>query len=636
MKTRILNCVIDNRVSTDRQLFGSGLDSQEKTCDFFANKNNWNTLEVFSKSYSGRKEVREDFKIILAQIDAYQSNGTKVDYYLIKSIDRFTRLGSIVYDEMNEELAKRGVQLVDTRNTIQPLINTLEHLGETYSWSIKKPSRKAEILEAESAKDEATEILTRMISAEISLVRDGFSMRKPNDGYKNARAIINGQDLSVTRQNDNRAYFYKEIYELRGSGSYSDQEIVNRVNALGYKSIPQKIWQKNGKTKIVIGWTTPREMTVKQLQKLIKRTMYAGVKYEKWNKIEGAVWAVFAEDSEPIVTVDQFNKANRGSVFIRVNQSGNPEVLYDYTEKDPNIKSRRKYHPEYAYDKMVACTVCYKPLKNSGRGNKGKLGTYYQGYHCDRTKECKKVTGRIPKDIYDKKISALLERIKFSDDFSNKLEERLLKKYREREQEVLGKSITMSENVVGLKKRQQSLMADFSATTSPVVKRMLGEQIDDLEVKILQGQSERNKVEIQERDVKSFVRYATEIVEHPLKKLADNKNPLFQRALFSLVFDEPLTYTQVVNGTPKLSFIFKLSDTQTCTKSSMVTQPDTEIEQKYSETLLLSLNTSSQCWQNDLISPPTVCQKQGPEGRRFFVDWKPAWQSQCKICYILC
>ncbi len=571
MKPKIYNCVIDNRVSTDRQLFGSGLDSQEKTCEFFADKNNWNILEVFSKSYSGRKEVREDFKLILAQIDAYQAKGTKVDKYLIKSIDRFTRLGTVVYDEMNEELTKRGVQLVDTRNTIQPFINTMEHLGVSYDWSIKKPSRKAEILEAESAKDEATEILTRMISSEISLTRNGYSMRLPNDGYKNDRAIINGQDLSVVRQNPERALFYKDIFELRASGSYSDQEVVDRINALGYKSVPQKIWHKSGKTKKVIGWSDPKVMTIKQLQKLVQRPMYAGVKYEKWNKNTGAVWAVFAEDSCPITTVKVFNEANRGKVFIRVNADGSPEVLYDYTEKNPNTKTRRKYHADYIFDKMVLCSSCCKPLKNSGRGNRGKSGTYYQGYHCDRLDECKKTTGRIPKETYDSQLASLLGRIHFSDDFNSKLEERLLKKYREREREVLNQSISMGENVTNLKKQQESLMLDYSSASSPALKRMIEEKIEALETRIQSTQQERDKIEIQERDVKSFVKYAKEIVEHPVEKLADNKNPLFQKALFGLVFDESLTYTQIVNGTPKLTFIFKLSSTHMSTKSSLVT-----------------------------------------------------------------
>jgi hypothetical protein len=71
--------------------------------------------------------------------------------------------------------------------------------------------------------------------------------------------------------------------------------------------------------------------TVKQLQKIIQRTIYAGVRYEEWNT--RPVWTKFAERSRPVVSIEVFNKANRGKVIIRVNNSGNPEVLYNQEKK---------------------------------------------------------------------------------------------------------------------------------------------------------------------------------------------------------------------------------------------------------------------------------------------------------------
>jgi len=568
---RQFNCIIDARVSTDKQLQGKGLDDQVAICKHFVEVKGWRVLETFSKSYSGRSEEREDFEMIKMAIKSHQSLGTSVDYYVVKSIDRLTRLGSDVYSAMQRELALMGVELVDTRNIIQPSINTLEHLGVKYDWSTSHPSRKTELLEAEKSRDEVTDILTRMIGAEIGLTRQGFSMRDANDGYKNTKEIINGQEMSVSMQNAERAHYFKLIYEMRASGKYSDQEVVDKVNALGYLSVPHKKWKViNKKRKEVVGMSTPRQMTVKQLQKLIKRTMYAGVKYEKWNN--KPVWLRLAVGEQAIVSVETFNRANRGAVYIQVDADGCPRVFYNYTQENENKKTRKKHNPLYKYDKMVCCDICHKPLKNSGtKGNRSKSGKGSHGYHCDRVVNGEKHYYRIPKKDYEQQITNLLQRIEFSDDFKDKLEERLIKKYREREQEVLGQSIVIADNVTDLKREQQSLLDSFNRTNSDVIRRNIEQRVDELEGRIIQAIEERDKIEIKERDVKAFVRYAKDLVEHPAKMLANNSNPFTQKALFDLVFEDQLTHLQIVNGTPKLSFIFKLSSTKESTKSSLVT-----------------------------------------------------------------
>ena len=567
---RQLNCVIDARVSTDKQLQGKGLDDQEVICNFYVADKGWRNLETFSKSYSGRKEEREDFEAIKLAIKSYQVRGIPIDFYVIKSIDRFTRLGADVYSQMKRELTAMDVQLVDTRNIIQPEVNTLAHLGIEYSWSIARPSRKAELLEAEKSSDDVTDILTRMIGAEIGLTREGFSMRAPNDGYLNTKEVIAGQEMSVSKQNPNRAHFYKTIFEMRASGKYSDKEIVEKVNALGFMSVPHKKWKKiNKKTKVVIGFSSPKPMSVKQMQKLVRRPMYAGVKYEKWN--EKPVWLKFATGEEAIVPVEVFNKANRGDVYIKTDRFGTLEILTNYNNGDGRKAKRLKFGPLYIYDKMTVCHICNKPLKNSGpKGNKGKSGDGFHGYHCDRAVDGVKHYYRVPKNEYESLITNLLNRIAFSDSFKNKLEERLMKKYRERESEILGESISIGENVNELKREQQSLLESFNHTQSNVVRRNIEQRVDELEIRILKATEQRDKIEIQERDIKSFVKYAKDLVEHPAKMLANNRNPYTQKTLFGLVFDEPLKYSEIISGTPKLSFLFKLSDSKDSDESSLV------------------------------------------------------------------
>jgi site-specific DNA recombinase len=570
MTTKQINCIVDTRVSDDKQLLGNGLNDQWMVCSKFVTEKGWNMMKLFDKSHSGRKVERGDFEEVIEYIKEQKKKKVQVHFYVVKSIDRFTRNGAISYTEMKDRLLALDVQLIDTYGIIQPTQNTLSHLDMKYDWSVFSPSETSELVEAVKGKSEVRDILSRLISSEITQTRQGYSMREPNDGYINVKAFIDSRKRSVIRQDEKRAEFYKIMFRMRALGSYSDKEIVEKVNSLGYRSKPQQIWSTNGKEKKVTGHTQPRVLTVKQLQKVIMRTMYAGVKKEIWNK-DSAVWAVFEEGSGPITSIDEFNKANRGKVYITKSTEGKPEVLYDFVNLERNTKIRKKYSPSYSYDKMVSCEYCGKPLKNSGKGNTGKSGKAFQAYHCDRQVEGLKHYYRVPKNDFENQVENLLNRIVFSDSFSKKLEERLVAKFREREKEVLGNSIVIGENVTTLKREQASLMDDFSATSSQVLRKKLEEKIEDLEKRINKATEQRDKIEIEERDIKSFVKYAKDLVEHPVKMLANNKNPYTQSALFDLVFDSPLTYAQIINGTPKLSFIFKLSDTKQSDKSAMVT-----------------------------------------------------------------
>jgi hypothetical protein len=52
--------------------------------------------------------------------------------------------------------------------------------------------------------------------------------------------------------------------------------------------------------------------------------------------------------------------------------------------------------------------------------------------------------------------------------------------------------------------------------------------------------------------------------------LLNAENPLTQRALFGLVFEATPTYDEIVSGTPKLTWIFRLSSEFMPDKSQLV------------------------------------------------------------------
>jgi hypothetical protein len=235
------HCIIHCRVSTSKQAYeGESLDVQATICANIARAREWPIAHApWKESYSGRKNERPVFQEILAYLDA---NPGLVRFYLFRSIDRATRGGSFSYEQMKRALLARGVEMVDSYGLIQPVRNTLEELGFEYDWSLASPSEIAEVVVATSAKSDVTGILTRLIGQEIRLRQGGYKVRSPADGFVNERITVGGRKRTIERPNPDRAKYIIAMFEMRAAGRYSDPEICERINAMGYRTPIFRRW----------------------------------------------------------------------------------------------------------------------------------------------------------------------------------------------------------------------------------------------------------------------------------------------------------------------------------------------------------------------------------------------------------
>ena len=94
----------------------------------------------------------------------------------------------------------------------------------------------------------------------------------------------------------------------------------------------------------------------------------------------------------------------------------------------------------------------------------------------------------------------------------------------------------------------------------PTVLRMFEKQVETLETEKLQAIEQRNKKEAEEIDFQIVIRYLYYCMEHMEELLLRGSDPLKDAALFSLIFDEPPTYQNLVDGTALLSPIFELNE----------------------------------------------------------------------------
>ena len=542
MLTPIKRAIIHTRKSSIRQSDESH-ETQMEACHFVANRYNAKVVKIWNETFSGRKNVRPVFDEVLEFID---KGKLKIDYYIIRAIDRFTRAGTAEYETMKKELSKRGVELIDSYGIIQPPKNTLEHLGFQYDWSMQSPSGIAEVVMAENSRTEITNMLTRMIGQEIRLTRDGYKVRQPSDGYVNKKIPVDGKKKVIQVPDPERAHFYIEMFNLRAAGIYSDKEIAEKLNALGFRTKKQNKWS-NKKDKI-IGTKGGVPLTVKHLQEIIKRPIYAGVSCEKWTNYQP-----IKAQYDGLVTVETFNKANRSKFFIKEDGNGSLQILYDYSPFETRQK-RLRNNPLFPY-KFILCPLCGKPFM--GSSPKGKINCY-PTYHCARGH---KYYG-ISKGEFEGNIRKFIKGLQFRPKYLNYLETVLLDRYREREKEVASSSVYINKEVTELKSQKVMALDALITTKEPTIRAEIEQRIAVLQQQINTTERERNKMDITEKDIHDFIAYAKYLMEHTeelLIPLDNTANLEAQRALFGLVFDEIPNYHQILNGTPKLSFIFELS-----------------------------------------------------------------------------
>jgi hypothetical protein len=276
-----------------------------------------------------------------------------------------------------------------------------------------------------------------------------------------------------------------------------------------------------------------------------------------------------------IVSVDTFNRANRGKVYIvpesyAVAKPGDPvEVLYNYSPWG-RVKRMRE-NPKYPW-KCIPCPFCKSELL--GSASKGKSGQKFDAYHCGGATKGKRAHPyfRVSKKELEAKVGAYLDKLKFVQGFMDGLELHLLSKYRQREKEILMDSSAISHNVADLKAELASALDAFERAQTDIVRQMMEERITTLDTKIKQAETQRGKIEVNEKSIRAFRHHAEHVMEHPADILISSDDLRSRRALMSLFFVETPNYNEIVNGTPKLQPLFRLSEDFKVNKDHLVTQ----------------------------------------------------------------
>jgi site-specific DNA recombinase len=586
-------CIIHCRVSTGKQAYeGESLATQERICRDIAERNGWELAhEPWLEAYSGRKHTRAVFTDVLAYLDRHPG---EVRFYVFRAIDRFTRGGVLLYARLKEDLAQRGVELVDSMGVIQPTRNTLEHVGFEYDWSRISPSEIAEVVMATTAKAEVNTILTRLIGQEIALTQQGYKVRQPPDGYINQKVRIGGKRRTVLAPDPERAEFIVAMYELRAAGQLTDAEIVARVNAMGYRRPIFNRWDA-AHTR-VIGQGGGGPLLAKRLQEIIRRPIYCGVVWEKWTG-----WKAVKAPYDGLVSVEVWNAANRRARYMRETDGG-VELLHDF---DPALVGKHisRTNADYPFKNVILCPVCRSPFM--GSASRGKGGRHYPAYHCDR--KHKRVARR--KDAFEQSVTRCIGGLQFTPQAARLAAEAILQQFVEKMSEQKEATSQIQKHIDELAAERDSTVRAFTAASTETMQRALEDTLCRQDAMIAHAHAQRSEMEFTETDVRSYIGLMVEILEHPDILLKDPEDTRLQRSRYMRVFEELPSLEDIEAGTPKTTVIFELFKAQGEGKSELVRPPgltwnliETDILRWKREGLMLPLQRTNELYHTQPYS----------------------------------
>ena len=541
---KIDNAVVAIRVSSVKQgVQGDSPEAQKEQLDQFAKSHNINIKKYFVFLESASKEEQP----VQEAIDYCKSPKNDIQVFIIKSIDRFTRGGSYFYEELKMQLEENGVQLVDIYGVIgTQQVNTLEHLGVSFDWSVYSPTKKSEMLEAERAKDEMRDIMSRMIGAEIRYSRMGYWVRNAPFGFMNGKVETPNGRRTILKPHPVESVWIIKMFELRCRGTLSNYQIVDEINNLGFKTRKMFFRDPHDQT-VILKEKGGNQLNIKAFWRYIKNPIYAGINLVSWTK-DNPQKGKF----DGLVTIDTFNKANKGSITI-VEENGEIKI---HRKKTPGYLIKKGVrNKDFPYKRVVLCPHCEKPLY--GSASRGRLGKYYPAYHCNKRGHY----FRVPKKDFDSTITKFINGIHLAPGYSDALVKAVIEEWDKRQNESCKDTVNIDTRITQIK-TQAKLTADkIRYLTSEVAIKYVEEDLVKADKEIAGLIKEREKtIPEQQTDMRLVMAYVKYFLEHMEDLLLQSPDPIARANYFGVLFDTAPTYQELYSGTHELAECIKLNE----------------------------------------------------------------------------
>lgn len=520
------NAVAAIRVSTTKQgTDGDSPEAQKEQIERYAENKGIAIKKFFVFMESASKEQQP----MQEAIDYCKDPKNGINLFIIKSIDRFTRGGSLSYDLLKSQLDRCNITLVDTYGVISnEQVNTLAHLGHEYKWSKYSPSRKSEMLEAERSKDEVRDILSRVIGAEIRYTQMGYWMREAPYGFISEKVETQHGKRMILKPHPEEVKYIIQMFELRASGQFTDREIAKKLNDMGYRGRPRLKRAKDDRSRI-IGKTKPALLNDTRLWKIVRNPIYAGINVEKWTNYQ-PIKGMF----DGLVSVDLFNRANKGKRTIIEMPNNKIAITDNVAPEHATPKGTR--HPDFAFKKFVMCPQCNKPLL--GSTSRGKTGNYYSYYHCDKRGH----RFRVKKEDLELRVLEFVGGLEFSKEELDTLFAAIRAAY-EKRVAYYQAQINMLDGKIASLDQQARATAKSFGTVAPSAHHYLNEELEDIDKQIKNLSLERMKMEAKKpMNIDTVIARVRYFVENLGELIVKQIDPVKKAQFFGLIFRTLPTY----------------------------------------------------------------------------------------------
>ena len=532
------------RVSSKEQGLKDSPKAQQEQIDRYAEFNNIVIIDYIKFYESGSKKEQP----MQRAIDQIKTD-KRVELFIVKSIDRFTRGGFKPYGDLKEQLDELNINLIDTFGIISSQkVNTMEYLGLQYDWSVYSPTMKSELLAAEQANDEIRDIMSRMIGAQVRYCRMGYWVRGNIYGMVCEKQVTPHGKRTVLAPHPTEASMVKTMFTLRAEGKMSDQEIIELMNKRGFKTLIQYERDKSDPTRIT-GQRGGEPKTQKSFLRIINSPVYAGITCEKWTENK-PVRLKFKGLVEP----DLFNRANRGKFIIVDN--GNDSDLKFIINKDPAHANKvgTKVN-DFPFRKVVLCPECNKPLH--GSASRGKLGKYYPAYHCRRDGH----TVRIPLSEFEATVERFVKSLHVNEAYMDDFQSKILKEWNKRNSMHMDEIEIINEKIKALQYESRQSMDKIKYLNNETAIKFIEEEIVRVENEVENLEYEKSQIKVEKPlEIEDIMRYTRYFFEHLDLLILQQSNQQAKANFFSLIFTETPSFKDLSFRTPETKKTTEVTD----------------------------------------------------------------------------
>ena len=528
------NAVGAIRVSSVKQgTEGDSPEAQKEQIERFAVSKGFRIKRFFVFMESASKEQQP----MQEAVDYCKDPKNKISHFIIKSIDHFTRGGSLPYNLLKSQLESSKVKLVDIYGIIgSNQINTLEHLGVEYKWSVYSPSKKSEILEAERSKDELRDIMTRLIGSQVRYARLGYWIRMAPYGYVNQKVDTPHGKRTLLAPHPVESKHVIELFKLRASGLYKDEEIIDRINGMGYCG------RRSKKANFKVGDTEPRIekrvlLDTSTLWRIVRHPVYVGISNEKWTNGKPIRFAF-----DGLVSINLFNQANKGRRKIAEAEDGTI-TIEDF--KEERYMQRGKRDSEFPFKKYILCAQCNKPLLGSASTN--RYGKRYPAYHCSKKRGHH---FRVSKRELEEKVDAFFGKIKLSSEYVEKLFQTLESSWQQLDANYEQQLARLEKRLSAIKVEIDTDLQKIKVLDSKSTIKYMEEDITRLEKEAIDVEAEKQALQMKKpHDIQRIKNRLQHMVAHLDEVVKNQMDSVKKARLFGLFFNQLPTYAQLAGGT---------------------------------------------------------------------------------------